>query len=109
MNNRVRKAASAVIASMLLATPAFAWDGVESGKIVGIEATHAENFAFRIHLAGVNNMCGTQQGWAYINQSDSNYEVITSLLMSAWLSDKPVSLYTTNVNGYCLIGHISVS
>ena len=108
MKNRFYSITLIGFVCVFAASPLLAWDGAKTGKVSSVEATNVENSGFRIHLAGVTDMCGGQTEWAYINQTHNNYEVITSLLISAWLSEKTVTLYTSNVNGSCLIGHVTV-
>lgn len=100
---------SLVILGSLLATPAHAWDGTVQGKIAAVQVSDAENAGFRVSLDNGASLCGTgTANWAYINKSFDNYDVMVSILTSAWLSGKSVTLYTTKEAGsnHCRIGHV---
>jgi len=91
---------------------AAAWDGTVSGRISSIDVADGANFAFRVVLDGTSACGPTGQGWAYLNEADSNYKVFVATLLSAKASASSVKLYTTIVkwNGYdmCHIGYITV-
>lgn len=92
----------------IVSTPAYAWDGIFSGKIIHVEVDNANNAGFRVTLEGAPVMCGegTAQ-WAYINKSHDNYEVMVTVMTSAWLSKIPVRLYVNRVNTtFCEIGYV---
>jgi hypothetical protein len=88
--------------------PAIAWDGVVSGTIQAVEVTGGNNFGFRVFVSGVTNMCGTGSNWAYLNETDSNYRTYVAAILAAKAQASPVSIYTTLVNGYCQIGHVTI-
>lgn len=86
-------------------TPARAWDGVTSGKITGVDVvTDGQNYGFRIYMDG-KPMCGTSAGWAYVNRVEDNYNAMVSLLTSAYLSDRLVTIYADKNGPYCAIGY----
>lgn len=109
MKCKVRRTVSASVAALGLcsaAAPSFAWDGVTTGRVTTFEITHAANFAFRVYLDTGVAMCGGGPTWAYLNEADSNYKVYVANLMLAKAQAGQVTLFTTNVNGYCNIGHM---
>ena len=89
------------------------WDGYERGKIVRVDVTGATNYGFRIWLEGHPKMCANidpsnTANWAYLNETDSNYQIYISVLLSAKAMGKDVTVYTKKgSNGYCKIGYIS--
>jgi hypothetical protein len=91
---------------------AFAWDGALVGKIASIDVTGGNNYDFRIALEGNPSLCGNNNTWAYINQSDSNYQTYASVLLAAKLSSRDVLIYTRQETAsgqrYCKIGYISL-
>lgn len=82
------------------------WDGAKLGKITGLDvSTDGGNYGVRVFMDGAP-MCGSGTvEWAYINKSADNYEVVVSLLASAYLSNKTVAIYTTARGQYCEIGY----
>lgn len=95
---------------LFFASPTFAWDGSASGKITLFEATDAENYGFRVHVASGTGQCGAgTPGWSYVNKSFDNYDVFVSLLTSAFLAGKSVTIYSDNIGGYCRMAHIQIA
>lgn len=93
-------------------TPAGAWDGVMSGKISTVEVATGGNLSLRVHLdiPPNNGVCGGAYGLAYLNESDSNYQLFSSLITTAFAMSKQVVIYLIrDANGYCKIGHLTVS
>ena len=105
---RLRQRLGAVLWIALLTQPAFAWDGAVSGKIAALDTTGGSNFGFRIYFTAGQVMCAGGPTWAYLNDTDSNYKVYVAQLMMAKLASNQLTVYTTNVGGYCQIGYISV-
>lgn len=68
---------------LLTSTPALSWDGSTQGEIGRIQVTAAENYGFRISLAGLPKLCGTNADWAYVKNDDSNYQSYLSSLLAA--------------------------
>jgi hypothetical protein len=95
---------SVAMTALLWAAPSTAWDGIKNGKITGVDVTNAQNFGFRIYMDGTP-MCGTTEGWAYVNKDWDNYDALVSLLTSAYLAGKTVIVHTTKVGSYCEIGY----
>ena len=90
-----------------------AWDGTNSGKIHGIDvAAPGDNYGFRISLDdGTTKMCGNNHTWAYLNETDSNYQTFVSVLLAAKMAEKSVIVYTnkdSSSNEYCHIGYIGM-
>jgi len=97
---------------LIITWNAYAWDGRTGGKIKSVSVTGGNNYGFRVSLEGSPTLCGNQNTWAYINESDSNYQAYVTVLMSAYLASKYITIFTnieTNSGqGYCHIGYISV-
>ncbi len=91
---------------------ALAWDGSTTAKIYQIDVAVAENYGFRVMLEGLPALCGNSHSWAYLNKSSSNYETFVSVLLSARMAQKTVTLHTTKEtisgNEYCHIGYITL-
>ncbi|MGD1954577.1 MAG: hypothetical protein ACFBZ9_04940 [Sphingomonadales bacterium] len=102
---------SVIILSFLFTTQVYAWDGAPSGTITDIQVTGATNFAFRVTLnSSSTSYCGSGTQWAYVNKSHDNYEVFVSILTSAFMAAKPVTLYVTkDGTNNCALGHISMA
>jgi len=89
-----------------------AWDGTLLGKINSIDVAPGQNYGFRISLVGFPKICGNDNTWAYLNESDSNYNTYVSVLLAAKMADKNVVVYTkretSSGHNYCHIGYISL-
>lgn len=99
------------IVLMLFSPIAFSsWDGAITGKIATIDvvAGNGDNYGFRVKLVDNPKLCGTDVNWAYINESDGNYQVTAGLLLAAKLAYKEIVLYSkkTDPEGYCRIGYV---
>lgn len=107
------KKISILISFIMLSTAANSWDGSMSGRIGTVEVTGGGNYDFRVWISGSPELCGNDNKWAYINESDSNYSVYVSTLLAAKAAQQRVTIYTNrkdgDVNGYCHIGHIQVN
>ncbi|WP_019605310.1 hypothetical protein [Teredinibacter turnerae] len=85
------------------------WDGVQREKIARFEVAGGENFGFRVFLSGITDMCSSSGGvnWAYLNASDSNYDVFVAVLLASCAMDSAVTLYTKrDSSGFCHIGYL---
>lgn len=93
---------------ILFPAQALAWDGQVQGKISYIEVTGGNNYGFRVTLKNGPALCGNSHKWAYVNESDSNYQVYVSTLLAAKHAGTAVRLHTTQTGsqGYCHIGHV---
>lgn len=96
-----------VLALLLSASPASAWDGIKVGRISGIDVTDSQNFGFRIYMDGTP-MCGTTEAWAYQNKDFNNYDAMVSLLTTAYFSSKQIVAYTTKVGSYCRLDYVAL-
>lgn len=86
------------------------WDGIITGNIGRVDVAAGDNYGFRVSLDPAVSMCGNANTWAYINESDSNYKVYVSTLLSASLADKQVTIHSTIGQGdYCQIGFLTVN
>jgi len=99
-----------VMLSVLSQSVFAAWDGSVTGEIKTIEVTAGENYGFRVILTGNPQLCGNSHTWAYIKESDSNYQTYVSVLLAAKMGNKKVQLLTTKEtssgNEYCHIGYM---
>lgn len=97
----------------LLPFRSIAWDGMIYGKVRAIHVTGHNNYDLRIELEGSPKLCGNEHQWAYLNQSDSNYQTFSSVLIAANLANKNITIYTnqekTSGNNHCHIGYIVMS
>lgn len=86
------------------------WDGVISGKINTIDVAPGQNYGFRVSLLNSPKICGNNHKWAYLNESDSNYQTFVSVLLTAKMADKEIVLHTNHETSsgqsYCHIGYI---
>ena len=107
-----RKAFCLVVVA-LMSSSVNAWDGTTTGHIRTIDVTSGNNYGFRVSLEGVPALCGNSHTWAFLNDTDSNYQTYISVLLAAKAAKMTVTLFTTRVNaapdGYCKIGYISVN
>ena len=83
-----------------------AWDGVKTGRITGIDTTDGANFGFRVYSDGTP-MCGTSEGWAYMNSAWDNYQATAALLTSAYTSGKQVTIFTVRQGVNCEIHYVA--
>lgn len=102
-----------IFAVTLIPLTAKAWDGTTAGKINTIDVTGGTNYGFRVSLEGGPALCGNAHTWAFLNETDSNYQTYVSVLLAAKAAKMTVRLYTTrvgsNANGFCQIGYIQVN
>jgi hypothetical protein len=109
----MRKRGIFAIAAMhvlLMAAPsAFAWDGAVTGKIISTDVAPGSNYGFRVTLAGTPQMCSNGQTWAFLNEGDSNYKTFVAVLLLAKSQGAQVTVYSTQVGGFCQIGYIAAS
>ena len=99
---------------VFLSTHSFAvWDGNVSGLVSQIEVTDGTNYGFRVYLSGNPKLCENDHSWAYLNNSDSNYNTYVAVLLAAKAAKQTVRLYTNrkdqSATGYCHIGFIVVN
>ena len=95
-----------------VATPATAqtWDGAVTGKVSGIDTSSGNNLDFRVYLDGAAACGSGTPGFAYMNHNYDNYQVTAALIMTAWTTNRSVTLYTTkDANGWCKIGYVAAT
>ena len=101
-----------IIMMALVSLSAQAWDGTVSGIVSKIDVTSGNNYGFRVYLEDSPKLCSNANAWAYINESDSNYQTYVAALLAAKMSQSKVTLYTNWVNGdpddYCKIGYVVI-
>jgi hypothetical protein len=98
-----------LMGSALCASTSYAWDGAVTGTVAGFDVAPATNFAFRVYLNGVTDVCGGSYNVAYINAVDSNYNSYVAAVMFAKANGSIVTLYTNrDASGLCQIGYLSV-
>ena len=87
-----------------------AWDGSTAGKVkqVDVAPLDGNNRGFRVVLEGNPALCNNENQWAYVNQSDDNYQVTVSALLAAKMSGTEVTIFTTinPSDGYCHMGYV---
>lgn len=99
-----------LIFTALLSCSVFAWDGTASGKISNIDVAPGNNYGFRVTLEGAPSLCGNTHTWAYLNDTDSNYQTFVSVLLAAKAAKMTVTLYSIRkTDGYCHLGYMSVN
>ncbi|ALQ07358.1 hypothetical protein WNY97_10520 [Pseudoalteromonas fuliginea] len=99
---------SIVVSSSALAS----WDGALAGKINTIDVAPGQSYGFRVSFIGAPKLCGSSHAWAYLNESDSNYNTFVSVLLAAKMGDREVVIYsnkeTSSGQDYCHIGYIAL-
>ena len=81
----------------------------KTGYISQLDVSTANNLAFRVYLKEVPFECGSGSSFAYINESDSNYQTFVSVLLAARMSKSKVRIYTREgANQNCLIHYVIV-
>lgn len=88
-----------------------AWDdgqGVKTGVISSVDVTGGTNYGFRVYLGGSPKMCAGGATWAYLNNTDSNYDVYVSMLLTAFAAGLKVTIFSNTKSGssFCQIGYI---
>lgn len=109
--NGKRAAAAVALLIGLMSTPASAWDGIVVGKVAEIDVTENGNYEFRVYVGGVSaNACGANTpAWGYLNQTDANYQLYASVVLTAYTTARDVTVYLTKIGGFCRIGYLSVA
>jgi hypothetical protein len=101
-----------ILCTFLISVSASAWDGVVPGVISAIHITGGNNYDVRVYLAGTPKLCGNEHNWAYLNETDANYNVFVSSLLAAKATGDDVILYSTRKNdaadGLCRIGYLEI-
>ncbi len=99
-----------LILLMSFSLPSYSWDGAITGKINTVDVAPGTNLGFRVSLSGAPAICGSAATWAYLNNTDSNYETFVSVMLAAKMADRAITIYTTKIGSleYCKIGYISL-
>lgn len=98
-----------ILSLTLLTTSAQATD-TASGTISRIDVTDGTNLGFRVMLTGYPVLCSAGGNVAYLNETDSNYKVYVSTLLTAKTTGSNVVLYTENGSyGLCHIVYLMVN
>ncbi len=95
---------------VILSTGSFAeaWDGIVVGTIATIDVTAGNNYGFRIYFEGAPPMCNGQN-WAYLLDTDSNYNAYLASMLTAKVSNLGVTVWVNqDSSGYCHIGYMSI-
>ncbi len=87
------------------------WDdgaAIASGVVTAVHVANGGNYDFRVYLANSPKMCNGGDRWAYLNESDSNYAVYVSTILSAKATKSPVTIYSNTKAGtsHCHIGYL---
>jgi hypothetical protein len=100
-----------VVILLMFSIKVFPWDNSVFGFISAIDVTGGNNYSLRVSLKDGQKICG-EHTWAYLNESDDNYQSYLSVILAAKMADKKITLYVNKEaasgNGYCHIGYISV-
>jgi len=72
-----------LLSSTLASLQASAYDGTANGKISQIDVTDNSNFGVRVYMAGFPTMCTGGSNFAYLYNTDSNFNVYLANLMLA--------------------------
>jgi len=99
-----------MLASVLAMAPSWSWDGTQVGTVTQIDVTDGNNFGIRVYLSSGVYMCaGSTAYWGYLNSTDSNYNAYVATIMTAKATGARLTVWTTNVNGYCHIGYLQMA
>lgn len=78
-----------------------------TGTVTQVDVADFTNYGFRVYLANVP-MCGNSSTWAYLPNTDSNYNVYAAALLTAYVQKTQVIVYSNpDSNGFCLIYYVS--
>lgn len=105
MKKLLLMAVAAASASMH-SIPANAWDGDVIGYILHIDVTGGSNYGFRVRLQGSSAVCNSKD-WGYLNAQDDNYQAYVSVLLSAFIAERSVEIFSNaDSSGMCRIGYV---
>lgn len=108
-NHMIRfKSLLALLAGLFFAISAYSWDGMQTGTVTQLDITDSGNFGLRVFLSSGVPMCGGSNYFGYLNSTDSNYNTYVSAIMLAKATGARLTLYLTNVNGFCHIGYVTM-
>jgi pimeloyl-ACP methyl ester carboxylesterase len=81
---RVHKTFAAIILAALSIVPLDGFAGSVTGTVTQIDVADFNNYSFRVYLANVP-MCGNSTTWAYLPNTDSNYNAYAAALLTAYV------------------------
>lgn len=96
---------------LLISSNVFAWDGVTTGVISSISVAPNDQRTFRVKLKDSPKLCGNNNDWAYIHESEVGFNSVVSTLLAAKFSKTNVTIYSnknTQDHDYCTIGFLTV-
>ncbi len=100
---------SILLVGFLYMISAQCWDGSQTGTVTQIDVTDGGNFGVRVYLSSGVVMCtGSTNYWGYLNSTDSNYSAYIATIMTAKATGARLTIFTTNVNGFCHIGYVTM-
>jgi hypothetical protein len=84
--------------------PALAWDGTQTMIPGQIDVTDGSNLGFRVW----GPSCSGAQNFAYLLNTDSNYDTYVAVILMAKAEGITVTFYTTlDASGFCHLGYLS--
>lgn len=103
INPLMKVAKNTCLAAACLLTTLNAQAGNHTGRIVSVSSDTHSTLSVRFYFEGVEkDLCGPgTRGWAYVNEDDGKWGEYYPILLSAFIANKPVTLYTVPrfVNG----------
>jgi hypothetical protein len=100
---------SAGITLSIIATSNASAYSVWQGRVGQIFFSGTGNFAFRAYADAATPLTGCRDGFAYIETSQSNYQVYVSSITTAFTTGKTLHLtYSPDAQGYCVIAEGAV-
>ena len=89
------------------------WDGYATVRITRVDVTQNGNCDFRVMTNNEDLFNDTDEphdpvSWAYLNESDVNYETYVAMLSMAFMMDYDVVIHVKKVDNYAHIGYISI-
>lgn len=97
------------ILALFSSVSSFAWDGTANGKIGLIEVETGSAYSFRVWLDNDQALCGNTNKWAYVSYENPNYQAYVSVLLSAKIAEKQVTIFANRRSqDFCEIGHIQL-
>lgn len=112
MRVSTKRTIAMILALGAVAAPATAqaWDGIITGKVSGIDTSSGNNLDFRVFLDGAAACGPNTPGFAYMNHDYDNYQATAALILTAWTTNRKVTLHTTkDAGGLCRIGYVAVT
>ena len=109
--NNLKKVILATVGILTMQT-AVAYDGQVSGQIDMIQSASSAAtaaFSFSVSLKNAPALCGNSNTSAYLLNTDSNYRLNSTILLTAKSLGSTVSLSSNrDANGYCQIMQLSI-